>query len=59
MRIMSDITISPQVVTTGASFMIAVKVTEVATSWGDLCNELSSWQALVDNYTTWQQIKQR
>lgn len=56
---MSDITISPQVVTTGASFMIAVKVTEVATSWGDLCNELSSWQALVDNYTTWQQIKQR
>lgn len=59
MLIISNPTISPQVVEVNKEFVISIAVAEVATTWADLCEELATWQALVNSYSTWKQVKQR
>ncbi|MEG2639022.1 MAG: hypothetical protein RR992_05890 [Clostridiales bacterium] len=58
MLILSDIAITPLEVETGKQFVIAVKVSEVNTTWAALKNALPTWAAIKARYTTWKQVKQ-
>lgn len=59
MLVISNATISPRIVEVSKEFVISITVTEIDSSWEDLCNELSSWQSIVDVYDTWYQLMKR